>query len=349
VDVFAPPEVTSTLIYTGAGSASLTAASAAWFAVAAELEQFAADHAAITANLPWLGVSDAAMRAASSNIATWAQTTAAQAALIQTSAAQAAASFETVHATVTPPTVVFANRAQLMQLIATNILGQNTAAIAANEAQYAQMWAANIAAMTTYEATQQQATAPLSVFTAPTSVVNPAAQATNPAGVLQSYVTQLFKELTNPGALGNNSNAALGPNANVWNTVASAATIPVGVAALAVSQQSLDEQRKQNLLTTPAPTPAERPTIHNRRGALVSVSRGSAAKLGVLSVPAWTLAAQQTPTPAAVSPLMPQQDRIGMPVLPFMPVANAQPKDAKTDDRKQQANTPTLRLHPYGG
>jgi PPE-repeat protein len=40
-----------------------------------------------------------------------------------------------------PPSAVAANRAQLMTLQATNLLGQNTAAIAANEVEYGQMWA----------------------------------------------------------------------------------------------------------------------------------------------------------------------------------------------------------------
>jgi hypothetical protein len=37
-----------------------------------------------------------------------------------------------------PPSAVAANRAQLMTLQATNLLGQNTAAIAANEVEYGQ-------------------------------------------------------------------------------------------------------------------------------------------------------------------------------------------------------------------
>jgi PPE-repeat protein len=39
------------------------------------------------------------------------------------------------------PTVVAANRAQLAMLVATNMFGQNTPAIAATEAQYAEMGA----------------------------------------------------------------------------------------------------------------------------------------------------------------------------------------------------------------
>ena len=43
-----------------------------------------------------------------------------------------------------------ANRAQLMSLIAINILGQNTPAIAATEADYGEMWAQDATAMYGY-------------------------------------------------------------------------------------------------------------------------------------------------------------------------------------------------------
>lgn len=51
-----------------------------------------------------------------------------------------------------PPKSVVASRTRLTTLIATNILGQNTPAIAATEAQYEQMWAQDVAAMFGYTA-----------------------------------------------------------------------------------------------------------------------------------------------------------------------------------------------------
>jgi hypothetical protein len=51
-----------------------------------------------------------------------------------------------------PPKAVAANRTLLMTLIATNLLGHNTPAIAATEAQYAEMWAQDVAAMFGYAA-----------------------------------------------------------------------------------------------------------------------------------------------------------------------------------------------------
>ncbi len=49
-----------------------------------------------------------------------------------------------------PPPVITANRTQLAVLVATNLLGQNTPAIAANEAAYGEMWAQDAAAMYGY-------------------------------------------------------------------------------------------------------------------------------------------------------------------------------------------------------
>ncbi len=51
-----------------------------------------------------------------------------------------------------PPPLIAANRAQLMALIATNFLGQNTPAIAATEAQYTEMWVQDAIAMYGYAA-----------------------------------------------------------------------------------------------------------------------------------------------------------------------------------------------------
>jgi hypothetical protein len=56
-------------------------------------------------------------------------------------------------ATAVPPATVVANRSQLSRLIATNVLGINTPAIAAQEAHYSEMWAEDTAAMFGYAAT----------------------------------------------------------------------------------------------------------------------------------------------------------------------------------------------------
>jgi PPE-repeat protein len=100
--------------------------------------------------------------------------TAAQADQAAVQAASAATAYEAAFAAMVPPPVIAANRSLLMSLIATNILGQNTAAIAATEAHYAEMWAQDAATMYGYAGTSASATE-LTPFTAPPSTTNPAA------------------------------------------------------------------------------------------------------------------------------------------------------------------------------
>lgn len=60
-----------------------------------------------------------------------------------------------------PPATDVANRAQLVTLVASNLLGHNAPAIVATEAQYAEMWAQDTAAMFGYAASSS----PSSVYT----------------------------------------------------------------------------------------------------------------------------------------------------------------------------------------
>lgn len=73
-----------------------------------------------------------------------------------------------------PPPVIEANRAQLMALIATNVLGQNAPAIAATEAQYAEMWSQDAMAMYGYAGASAAATQ-LTPFTEPVQTTNASA------------------------------------------------------------------------------------------------------------------------------------------------------------------------------
>jgi PPE-repeat protein len=112
--------------------------------------------------------------------------------------------------------MVAANRSQLMTLVATNVFGINTQAIAATEAQYGQMWAQDVAAMYGYAASSASATA-LTPFNSPPQTTNPggladqaaAAQATGVTGIAQSTVQQAFSAV--PSALQSASAAAVIP------------------------------------------------------------------------------------------------------------------------------------------
>jgi PPE-repeat protein len=162
-----PPEINSGKIYSGPGSAPLLSAAAAWDALAAELHSTAAAYGSVISELitTWHGPSSTAMVAAAAPYIAWLDRSAVQAEQTSVQARAAAAAYEAVFAATVPPPVIAANRALLASLIATNVLGQNTPAIAATEAQYAEMWAQDAAAMYAYAASSATATR-LAPFTA---------------------------------------------------------------------------------------------------------------------------------------------------------------------------------------
>ncbi|WP_343572238.1 PPE family protein [Mycobacterium sp.] len=178
-----PPEITSAKMYTGPGAGPMTAAASAWDALAAELDSFAQSYSSVISALEgqsWTGPAATAMAAAAAPYAQWAASTAAQAEQTASQARGSSAAYETARAAVVPPPVVAANRTQLTHLIATNLLGQNTAQIAATEAQYEQMWAQDVHAMYGYATASSTATQ-LSPFTEPPQTTNAAAAANAPA------------------------------------------------------------------------------------------------------------------------------------------------------------------------
>ncbi|MCV7028705.1 PPE family protein [Mycobacterium sherrisii] len=148
-----PPEINSARMYAGAGPGPMMAAAAAWDYLAAELSSSAASYSAVTAELTsssWFGPASRSMLAAATPYISWLSAAAALAEQTSIQAKSVASAFDTAFAMTVPPPVIAENRAQLLALIATNILGQNTAAIAATEAAYAQMWAQDAAAMNGY-------------------------------------------------------------------------------------------------------------------------------------------------------------------------------------------------------
>jgi PPE-repeat protein len=208
-----PPEINSGRMYAGAGSGSLLAAAAAWDQVADELSSTASSYQSVVDNLTgtWQGPSSSSMAAAAAPYVAWMSSTAAQAEATANQARAAVAAYEAAFAETVPPPVIVANRTLLMTLIATNILGQNTPAIAATEAHYMQMWAQDAAAMYGY-AGSSAAASQLAPFTEPPQTTNPsgeplqaaaASQATSTSGAstIGSELTQLINSL--PTALQN--------------------------------------------------------------------------------------------------------------------------------------------------
>jgi PPE-repeat protein len=169
-----PPEINSARMYSGPGSGPMLAAAAAWNTMAAEMRSAAADYDSVVTELTsagWFGPSSTSMLAAAEPYLAWLNTTATQAEQTGAQANAAATAFEAAFAMTVPPPVVAANRTQLATLVATNVFGQNTPAIAANEAQYAEMWAQDAAAMTGYATASSTTTqfAPLGTPQSPTT------------------------------------------------------------------------------------------------------------------------------------------------------------------------------------
>jgi PPE-repeat protein len=200
-----PPEVNSSLMYSGAGSGPLMAAASAWDELAADLETTAASYQAVLAQLTgatWLGPSSARMAAATAPYVDWLALTSGQAAQTSAQARFAAAAYEGAFASTIPPAVIAANRALLAALVATNFLGQNTPAIAATEAQYMEMWFQDGLTMDTYATVSQQAVVLPQQTPAPTpsdggTSANAAAAAQSTANSASSTGTNLATALQN--------------------------------------------------------------------------------------------------------------------------------------------------------
>ncbi|MGV0042428.1 PPE family protein [Mycobacterium colombiense] len=225
MDLFAPPEVTSTLIHTGPGAGSLIEAAGAWQRLAVELENSVSTYASTLSSLieSWDGPSAMAMLQSVQPYLLWLRETAQQSAQMATSAEAAATAFSTTRATVVHPSVVTANRTRLAQLLATNGFGTNTAAIAETENEYQTMWANNAAAMTRYQAATSQATTQLSQFNSPLSIVNPSGTANQQMAVMQADASGSGNAASSVGSVLNSLNMPGGfdPNAgwfNYWST-----------------------------------------------------------------------------------------------------------------------------------
>jgi PPE-repeat protein len=203
-----PPEIISSLLHAGAGSAPMLEASAAWDGLASELGSAAQSFSSVTSGLAadaWQGAASAAMLSTAAQYSGLLSAAATQA---QTAAAQAqavAAEFESALAAAVHPALVTLNRNQLVQLVFSNLFGQNAHAIAAAEATYEQMWAQDVSAMVGYHggvsaAAAQLASWPAAIKALPAQAS--AAIASNPAGSALSSLNSAASLPALPGVLG---------------------------------------------------------------------------------------------------------------------------------------------------
>lgn len=262
--VFQPPEITSVEMYSGPGAAPMLTAATAWDALAAELQSTAAFYSSIVdglANDTWTGPSSVNMAAAATPYIAWMAATSAQAKVAADQAKAAAGAYEAAFAAVVPPQEIAVNRAELAILTATNIFGQNTAAIAAAEAQYAEMWAQDTAAMFAYASSSATASR-LAPFAEPPQVTNAAGLASQAAAVGQA-------------------NGAGAATSAVANTVGSAAALPFPFDIITQLLEALGGiatgymEFWGQLLNALTGTPLAAPAYENTFGILADIGRFS--------------------------------------------------------------------------
>jgi PPE-repeat protein len=244
---FFPPEINSALMYGGAGSAPLLAAAAAWDGLAADMWASATSFDSVISGLTsaqWTGPSAESMAHAAAPYLQWLHTAAAHASMSAVQARVAASSYESAFTATVAPAAIAANRIQLMTLIATNILGQNTAAIAMTEFEYIQMWLQDVMAMFGYHAGAQSVMAALpSVTSAPSSL----------AGLLTTPLSTLASQFA--GALSSVGGQIFGPGFSSAVTAIQSALTQVGSIVSSAPVSSLMSAAQIGMYPASALTP----------------------------------------------------------------------------------------------
>jgi PPE-repeat protein len=170
-----PPELTSTLVYTGPGAAPLMAAAAAYANLAAEVSSTATQWESVISLLTtesWTGGGSAAAAAAAQPIITYLTETATTLEQTSAQATASAAAFEAAYMGVVNPALGYANRAAFYAALAG--LPFTLPQVAALEAEYEAMWVQDATAMSAYQAASAAAGV-LTPVTPLTSTTNPAA------------------------------------------------------------------------------------------------------------------------------------------------------------------------------
>ncbi|MCV7408726.1 hypothetical protein AWC05_07995 [Mycobacterium florentinum] len=303
--VLLPPEINSARMYAGPRSGTMWAAAAAWDALAAQLASSASAFASTVSTLTggaWQGPASMLMATAATPYVQWLTATSAKAELVANQARLSAGAFEAAFTATVPPEVVVANRTLLMTLIATNILGQNTAAIAATEAEYAEMWAQDVAAMTGYDAATTAAEAgwtpfsnpPLTLFGMPATPTYPSLLDQLINSLVQSVTQQLMNPMSQLQMLSTPAQFAMEPMQMAMGQLMSGANPLLSGAG---SLPAIDP-----VLATASSPAVGAPGAAQLTGGMVTAGVGRAAPIGALSVPAtWAGTAQAAAPPPAVA------------------------------------------------
>lgn len=253
-----------------------------------------------------------------------------------------------------PPATVATNRAQLLTLQATNLLGQNAGAIAANEVAYAEMWAQDVAAMYGYAgaartASQVTAFAEPQQTTDQNGVAGQTAAAGQAAGTSAGNAQALMSEVPNALQSLESSSGLTGFDefSNVYNLASlGSGLLGNGVGLIGLSGAAGFITKTEDKITgdlfgadePQRPAAPKPPPVRASKASAVSAEMGEAGSLGRLSVPqGWTtaapqvrLAAMQAPiaSPAANTPgLLSDMPLLGQAPLMAMPGRGSTPSD----------------------
>lgn len=342
-----PPEINSARMYSGPGSGPMLAAAMAWDGLAAELHTTAVSYQSVISQLtsgPWLGPASASMAAAVAPFIAWLHTTAGQAEQSASQARTAAGVYETARTMTVPPPVIAANRALLMSLVSTNVLSQNTPAIAATEFHYGQMWAQDAAAMYGYAAGSAAASTVTPFIPAPPAA-DPTGAARQGAAVAKavggSAATQAQKILSTsaiPRALQGlaSPSSPLEPAQSILDslsghtrTVASSLSFLVGAAGLARTANiagAAGGASVQTLSSAAGAGSAGLSGVGAGGGGAISAAVGRGASVGALSVPQSWAGASPVSSPVALtttnigSSASPVVAPTGVPLMPMAPM-----------------------------
>jgi PPE-repeat protein len=281
-----PPEITSALIHTGPGAESLIAASGAWQQLGTNLEDTAESYASSLSSLTgtWHGASSTAMVQAVEPYMNWLRTTAQQVQQTAASAQAAATAFSSVRAAVVPVAQVSANRARLVQLLATNGFGRNLPAIAETEAEYQEMWANNSAAMTRYQAASAQA-ATLPQFSSPASTTNPAGTTKQASTVSAATTSKPTVAAATPApavAPGFDPSVGIVGEANTYANQFISSGFPVNLLSYLAQNQSAQALQGVNAQIGQGVSEGESAIPGGVGGALGGLGRGALGGLGQL-------------------------------------------------------------------
>jgi PPE-repeat protein len=361
---FRPPEINSGLMYTGPGAGPMIAASAAWDALADDLYLSASAYGSVITDLTgtWLGPSSTSMAGAAATYVSWIGAIAAQAGATAAQAKAAVAAYEAAFAMTVPPTVIAANRALLLALVATNFFGQNTPAIMATEADYVEMWAQDAVAMYGY-AGASSAASTIAPFAAPVETTNSsgvaglAAAATQAAGTTAGTSAQTVSSLSSMAmpsavqALASAATSSTTTTSPLSSLVVSTSTSTSSTALTAGTSLASGTTSSASMLTSAVSMLGSAGSTANSGSGLasgfpmvksaldvgaspvavnlsspqftVSAASGRAASLGALSVPeGWTSAA---PAFSQVPSAVPSAGNLGRPLPPVAPAGQTGP------------------------